>query len=115
MSHWPAIFEGGWKACLRVPDSDICLLSRQRSGEAREGENGGKKRDVPVLQAMVLMKIFIPWLDGNSLFKSFNLAHVRKEAKTHSRWLSTRDQCQNSFSVRTLNIVAMLLWLCLLL
>lgn len=34
---------GGWKSCLWMPDSDICLLSRQRSWEAPEGENGGQK------------------------------------------------------------------------
>lgn len=29
--------QGGWKSCLRVLDSDFCLLSRWRSCEAQEG------------------------------------------------------------------------------
>lgn len=37
---------GGWKSCLWVLDSDFCLLSRQKSWEARE-RGGTVGRNVP--------------------------------------------------------------------
>lgn len=92
MSHWLAIFEGDGSLCLWVLDSDICLLSRQRSWEAQEGEMVGRNVTCNnlVLQELVLIQYSYNKSDyGNDFWRFlFNLHNVWKEAKIDSLLLS---------------------------